>query len=166
MRGRRQRHTACLLAQGGSCCVGCCHTAITPVHIRLGFGSDALFLAHPCILGAWDTPLQLHQHHHQRITHSLLLSLTSYSIPPFNHLTQPLACLIRRARTMTRLSLSLAHSLTFFNVPLQALDKARKDLDKARKVREPLTKKLAEDPQALDSLAAEVAELQQQLAAV
>jgi cysteinyl-tRNA synthetase len=33
-------------------------------------------------------------------------------------------------------------------------------------VREPLTKKLAEDPQALDSLAAEVEQLQQQLAAV
>lgn len=33
-------------------------------------------------------------------------------------------------------------------------------------MREPLSKKLAEDPQALDSLAAEVAELQQQLAGV
>lgn len=49
---------------------------------------------------------------------------------------------------------------------LQAVDKARKDLEKARKVREPLTKKLAEDPQALTALAAEVEQLQQQLAAM
>jgi cysteinyl-tRNA synthetase len=52
------------------------------------------------------------------------------------------------------------------HVVLQALDKAAKDLDKARKVREPLTKKLAEDPAALDTLAAEVTALQQQLAAL
>jgi cysteinyl-tRNA synthetase len=49
---------------------------------------------------------------------------------------------------------------------LQALDKARKDLEKARKVREPLNKKLAEDPQALHTLAAEVEGLRQQLAAL
>jgi cysteinyl-tRNA synthetase len=49
---------------------------------------------------------------------------------------------------------------------LQAVDKARKDLEKASKVREPLTKKLAEDPQALTALAAEVEQLQQHLAAL
>jgi len=49
---------------------------------------------------------------------------------------------------------------------LQALDKARKDLEKARKVREPLTKKLADDPHALQAMAAEVEQLQQQLAAL
>lgn len=46
----------------------------------------------------------------------------------------------------------------------QALDKARKDLEKARKIREPLTKKLAEDSAALDKLAEEVRQLQEQLA--
>lgn len=51
-------------------------------------------------------------------------------------------------------------------LPVQALDKGRKDLEKARKVREPLTKKLAEDPQALQTMAAEVEALQQQLAAL
>jgi cysteinyl-tRNA synthetase len=51
-------------------------------------------------------------------------------------------------------------------IVFQAIDKARKDLEKARKVREPLTKKLAEDPQALTALAAEVKQLQQQLAAL
>lgn len=49
---------------------------------------------------------------------------------------------------------------------LQALDKARKDMEKARKVRDPLTKKLAEDPQALQAMAAEVEQLKQQLAAL
>jgi septal ring factor EnvC (AmiA/AmiB activator) len=49
---------------------------------------------------------------------------------------------------------------------LQAKDKARKDLEKARKVREPLTKKLAEDPNALAALEAEVAELTAQIAAM
>lgn len=49
---------------------------------------------------------------------------------------------------------------------LQALDKARKDVEKARKVRDPLTKKLTEDPQALQTMAAEVQQLQQQLAAL
>jgi cysteinyl-tRNA synthetase len=53
-----------------------------------------------------------------------------------------------------------------FSVCAQALDKARKDLEKARKVREPLNKKLAEDPQALHTLAAEVEGLRQQLAAL
>ena len=48
----------------------------------------------------------------------------------------------------------------------QALDKARKDMEKARKVREPLRKALAEDPATLTSLAAEVEQLQQQLAAL
>jgi septal ring factor EnvC (AmiA/AmiB activator) len=49
---------------------------------------------------------------------------------------------------------------------LQAKDKARKDLEKARKVREPLTKKLAEDPNALAALEAEVAHLTAQIAAM
>jgi cysteinyl-tRNA synthetase len=48
----------------------------------------------------------------------------------------------------------------------QALDKARKDLDKARRAREPLTKRLAEDPAVLASLAAEIQELTQQLGAL
>eukprot|EP00879_Flechtneria_rotunda_P018102 GHRR01018980.1.p1 GENE.GHRR01018980.1~~GHRR01018980.1.p1 ORF type:complete len:272 (+),score=128.34 GHRR01018980.1:970-1785(+) len=48
----------------------------------------------------------------------------------------------------------------------KARDKARKDLEKARKVREPLAKKLAEDPQALKTLRAEVQQLSQQLAAM
>ncbi|WIA42642.1 hypothetical protein OEZ86_008612 [Tetradesmus obliquus] len=48
----------------------------------------------------------------------------------------------------------------------KAKDKARKDLEKARKVREPLTKKLAEDPNALAALEAEVAELTAQIAAM
>jgi cysteinyl-tRNA synthetase len=46
---------------------------------------------------------------------------------------------------------------------VQAKDKARKDLEKVRKVREPLTKKLAEDPDALGKLAADVQQLQQEL---
>ena len=49
---------------------------------------------------------------------------------------------------------------------LQAKAKAKKDLEKARKVREPLTKKLAEEPAALDTLAAEMAELTKQLEAM
>lgn len=48
----------------------------------------------------------------------------------------------------------------------QAKDKARKDYEKAAKVREPLSKKLAEDPAALDKMKAEVEELRQQLAAL
>uniref|UniRef100_A0A383W906 cysteine--tRNA ligase n=1 Tax=Tetradesmus obliquus TaxID=3088 RepID=A0A383W906_TETOB len=48
----------------------------------------------------------------------------------------------------------------------KAKDKARKDLEKARKVREPLTKKLAEDPNALAAMEAEVAELTAQIAAM
>jgi cysteinyl-tRNA synthetase len=39
-------------------------------------------------------------------------------------------------------------------------------LEKARKVREPLTKKLTEDPNALAALEAEVAELTAQIAAM
>lgn len=48
----------------------------------------------------------------------------------------------------------------------KAKDKARKDFEKAAKVREPLAKKLAEDPAALDKMRAELQELQQQLAAL
>lgn len=48
----------------------------------------------------------------------------------------------------------------------QAADKARKDLEKARKVREPLTKKLADNPQALQEMASEVEQLRQELAAM
>eukprot|EP00198_Chlamydomonas_reinhardtii_P013988 XP_001703325.1 predicted protein [Chlamydomonas reinhardtii] len=48
----------------------------------------------------------------------------------------------------------------------KAKDKARKDYEKAAKVREPLSKKLAEDPAALDKMKAEVEELRQQLAAL
>jgi len=50
--------------------------------------------------------------------------------------------------------------------PLQARDKARKDVDKVRKVREPLLKKLAEDPSFLEKMQAEVAVLTAQLAAL
>ncbi len=60
----------------------------------------------------------------------------------------------------------VAVASTLYVAVVQALDKARKDLEKARKVREPLTKKLAEDPKALDTMAAEVEALQQQLAAL
>ncbi len=56
--------------------------------------------------------------------------------------------------------------LTTFASHPQAKDKARKDFEKAAKVREPLTKKLAEDPAALDRMRAELGELQQQLAAL
>ncbi|GLI68942.1 hypothetical protein VaNZ11_013467 [Volvox africanus] len=45
----------------------------------------------------------------------------------------------------------------------KAKDKARKDFEKAIKVREPLSKKLAEDPEALDKMRAEVEELRRQL---
>eukprot|EP00878_Enallax_costatus_P002111 GHUV01002279.1.p1 GENE.GHUV01002279.1~~GHUV01002279.1.p1 ORF type:complete len:785 (+),score=272.34 GHUV01002279.1:146-2500(+) len=48
----------------------------------------------------------------------------------------------------------------------KAKAKAKKDLEKARKVREPLTRKLAEDPAALEILAAEIAELFKQLEAM
>ncbi|KAG2442848.1 hypothetical protein HXX76_002927 [Chlamydomonas incerta] len=48
----------------------------------------------------------------------------------------------------------------------KAKDKARKDFEKAAKVREPLSKKLAEDPAALDKMKAEVEELRKQLAAL
>ncbi|KAG2499369.1 hypothetical protein HYH03_002944 [Edaphochlamys debaryana] len=48
----------------------------------------------------------------------------------------------------------------------KAKDKARKDYEKAAKVREPLAKKLAEDPGALDKMRAELEELRQQLAAL
>lgn len=48
---------------------------------------------------------------------------------------------------------------------MQAVDKARKDLEKALKAREPLAKKLAEDPGFLQVLQAEVEALQAQLAA-
>ncbi|EFJ42921.1 hypothetical protein VOLCADRAFT_119246, partial [Volvox carteri f. nagariensis] len=48
----------------------------------------------------------------------------------------------------------------------KAKDKARKDFEKAVKVREPLTKKLAEDPQALDSMRAELEDLRKQLEAL
>jgi len=48
----------------------------------------------------------------------------------------------------------------------QARDKARKDFEKARKVREPLAKKLAEDPGFMDKLAHEVEELSAQVAAL
>ena len=48
---------------------------------------------------------------------------------------------------------------------LQALDKGRKDLEKVRKVREPLVKRLAEEPGFMEALAAEVAQLKAQVAA-
>jgi hypothetical protein len=48
-------------------------------------------------------------------------------------------------------------------VTKQAKDKARKDIEKARKVREPLAKKLAENPSYLTSLAFEIEALKQQL---
>jgi len=48
----------------------------------------------------------------------------------------------------------------------KARDKARKDFEKAKKVREPLAKKLAEDPQFLETLGREVAELTAQVAAL
>jgi hypothetical protein len=48
--------------------------------------------------------------------------------------------------------------------PAQAKDKAKKDLDKARKVLEPLAKKRADDPDFLAKLVAEVEALTQQLA--
>ncbi|KXZ56656.1 hypothetical protein GPECTOR_1g591 [Gonium pectorale] len=48
----------------------------------------------------------------------------------------------------------------------KAKDKARKDYEKAAKVREPLSKKLAEDPAALDKMRAELEELRAQLAAM
>lgn len=94
------------------------------------------------------------------------------AVIPFSQRT-PLPGMVHNVIAQAASSSSLAQSLPATppstispNDNLQSLDKARKDLEKARKVREPLTKKLAEDPQALDSLAAEVAELQQQLAAV
>ncbi|GLC35821.1 hypothetical protein PLESTB_000497800 [Pleodorina starrii] len=48
----------------------------------------------------------------------------------------------------------------------KAKDKARKDVEKAAKVREPLTKKLAEDPDALAKMRAEVEDLRKQLEAL
>ncbi|KAF8056247.1 CARS1 [Scenedesmus sp. PABB004] len=48
----------------------------------------------------------------------------------------------------------------------KAREKGRKDLEKVRKVREPLAKRLAEDPNALAALEAEVADLTAQLAAM
>lgn len=48
----------------------------------------------------------------------------------------------------------------------KAVDKARKDMDKVRKVREPLVKKLAEDPAFLEKMKGEVEELTRQLAAL
>jgi hypothetical protein len=50
--------------------------------------------------------------------------------------------------------------------PRQARDKARKDLEKLRKAREPLTKRLAEDAGFLGQLREEVEVLTQQLAAL
>ncbi|KAI8470955.1 MAG: hypothetical protein J3K34DRAFT_419036 [Monoraphidium minutum] len=48
----------------------------------------------------------------------------------------------------------------------KAADKARKDMDKARKLREPLAKRLAEDAAFLPKLQAEVEDLARQLAAL
>ncbi len=48
-------------------------------------------------------------------------------------------------------------------VRAQTKDKARKDFEKALKVREPLIKKLAEDPEALAKMRAELEDLRQQL---
>jgi hypothetical protein len=48
---------------------------------------------------------------------------------------------------------------------LQALDKGRKDLEKVRKVREPLVKRLAEEPGFMEALAGEIAQLKEQISA-
>lgn len=45
----------------------------------------------------------------------------------------------------------------------KARDKAKKEVDKARKVREPLTKKLEQEPDFMAKLEAEIAALAQQL---
>jgi len=47
----------------------------------------------------------------------------------------------------------------------KALDKGRKDLEKVRKVREPLVKRLAEEPGFMEALSAEIAQLKAQVAA-
>ncbi len=49
---------------------------------------------------------------------------------------------------------------------MQGADKMRKDVDKARKVREPLAKKWAEAPNFLQTLSTEVEGLRQQLSAL
>ena len=49
---------------------------------------------------------------------------------------------------------------------LQAKDKAKKEVEKARKIVEPLAKKRAEDPDFLAKLTAEVEALTQQLARI
>lgn len=52
------------------------------------------------------------------------------------------------------------------SISFQAKDKVRKDYEKAAKVREPLSKKLAEDPQALNKMRSEVEDLRRQLEAL
>ncbi|PNH12085.1 Cysteine--tRNA ligase, cytoplasmic [Tetrabaena socialis] len=49
---------------------------------------------------------------------------------------------------------------------LEVKDKARKDYEKAAKVREPLAKKLAEGPGAVEAMRAEVEEMRRQVAAM
>lgn len=76
-----------------------------------------------------------------------------------------------RVRTLARQpgpvrGLRKAHPLALEPPPRQARDKARKDLEKLRKAREPLTKRLAEDAGFLGQLREEVEVLTQQLAAL
>lgn len=49
---------------------------------------------------------------------------------------------------------------------LQAKDKARKEVEKAMKIREPLAKKMAQDPDCLNTLEAEISALKAQLEAM
>ena len=58
------------------------------------------------------------------------------------------------------------HSPATHPFSTQAKDKARKEVEKARKMREPLEKRLAEDPAALATLAAEVADITAQIQAL